>query len=121
MIDPKLLCRNHLLGEHLELHKFKSTFDKHYSISGRISPIVQIEPENMKVRHDELVKEMLFRGYNHKSEYEQPDLSYLLDSERYAKVDLDYNLKDLCNRCEACRIRIEENYENRKLVFNLYG
>ena len=107
MLNPKLLCRNHLLGEHSELHKHRHIFEKHHSIAGRISPIVLIEPESMKSRHDELAIEMLARGYNHQSPYEQPDLSHLSDDQRYAKVDLEYNLKDLYNRCSECKNKIK--------------
>jgi hypothetical protein len=107
MIDPKLLCRKHLLGEHNEIYRHKHSFEKHHSISGRISPIVLIEPESMQKRHDELAEEMLRRGYNHNSPYKQPDLSYLSDEERYAKVDLKYNLKDLINRCTECAKRMK--------------
>jgi len=107
MVDPKLLCNTHLLAEHYELHKHRHCFVKHYSISGRIFPVVQIEPNSMESRHNELVIEMLKRGKNHQSPYEQLDLSYLPDNQRYAKVDLEYNLKDLCNRCSECRERIE--------------
>jgi len=109
MVDPKLLCRKHLLGESGEIHKHKHNFEKHHSISGRINPIVLIEPENMQKRHDELAQEMLRRGYNHQSPYEQPDLSYLPDNERYAKVDIDYNIRDLMDRCVECRERILDN------------
>jgi len=112
MLDPKYLCRQHLLGESNEIHKHKHNFEKHHSISGRISPIVLIEPNNMQQRHDELAQEMLRRGYNHQSPYQQPDLSYLKDSERYAKVDLDYNIRDLMDRCPECRKRMEEYNEN---------
>ncbi len=101
-IDPKLLCKKHLLGEHYEIHKHKHNFEKHHSISGRISPIVLIEPQNMKIRHDELVKEMIQRGYNHNSPYELPDLSYLPDNQRYAKADAGYNIADLFDRCSEC-------------------
>lgn len=112
MIDPKMLCKNHLLGEHNEIHKHKHCFEKCYSISGRISPIVLIEPENMQNRHDELVQEMIRRGYNHNSPYQQPDLHYLKNDERFAKVDLGYNIKDLMKRCPECKKRIEEEYSN---------
>jgi hypothetical protein len=105
MLEPMLLCRKHLLGEHNELHKYRHIFERHYSIFGRIYPIIFIEPESMKKRHDELVQEMLARGYNHQSPYEQPDLSHLPDDQRYAKVDLEYNLKDLYNRCFECKNR----------------
>ena len=33
MIDPTLLCRKHLLGEHGELHKFIPSFRKQYSVT----------------------------------------------------------------------------------------
>jgi len=101
-IDPKLLCRKHLLGEHNEIHKNKHNFEKHHSIYGRIFPIVLIEPQNMKLRHDELVEEMIRRGYNHNSPYELPNLSYLPDNQRYAKADLGYNFADLFDRCDDC-------------------
>ena len=105
-ISPKLLCRNHLLGEHNEIHKHKHNFVKKHSISKRIKPIVQIEPENMKKRHDELAQEMINRGYSHKSPYEQPDLSHLKDDERYANINIDNSIKDLTQRCPDCSKRI---------------
>lgn len=105
-INPSLLCRKHLLGEHGEIHKHRHNFVKHHKITNRIYPIVQIEPENMKKRHDELVKEMIKRGYNHNSPYEQPDLSYLSNDERYAKIDVNNSINDLKNRCSECIIKI---------------
>jgi len=76
MVDPKTLCRNHLLGEHFELHKFRHMFEKKKDVSTRIKR-GQIFPKLMKVRHDELAKEMVRRGYKHCSSYIQPDVSYL--------------------------------------------
>jgi len=107
MIDPKYLCRKHLLGEHSEIHKFKPTFEKKYSIKGRISPVVQIEPMSMEKRHDELAQEMKRRGYKHESPYEMPDLSYLLEKERNAKVDVKRSIEDLLLRCPECEIRFQ--------------
>lgn len=102
MIDPKLLCNKHLLGEHGEIHKHRHNFEKKHNIKGRIFPVVQIEPESMKIRHDELAKEMLIRNMNHKSPYIQPDLSYLSKELRYAKVDVNNSIHDLKNRCSEC-------------------
>lgn len=107
MIDPRLLCRKHLLGEHGEIHKHWHNFVKHHKIDGRLSPIVLIEPASMKTRHDELANEMILRGYNHKSPYELPDLSYLTPAQRQAKADLSYNLFDLASRCEECKKMID--------------
>jgi hypothetical protein len=109
-INPKLLCRNHLLGEHNEIHKHRHNFVKMHSIAKRITPIVQIEPENMKVRHDALVEEMISRGYMHNSPYEQPDLSHLKPEERFAKINPNISVSDLKSRCTECASRITSKY-----------
>jgi len=105
MCDAKLLYKKHLMGEHFELHKHRHNFVKGHSIEGRRG---QIEPISMKKRHDELAKEMISRGYGHKSEYEQPDLSkYNLIG---FIVDVDASIKDLHSRCQECLKR--SNHEN---------
>ena len=101
MIDPKYLCRNHLLGEHNELHKFRPSFEKKHNMNNRILSN-QIEPLSMKIRHDELVVEMLRRGYNHKSTYEMPDVSYIDESLLSLKVDHRMSEVDLRERCDKC-------------------
>ena len=68
-ISPKRLCRNHLLGEHRELHAIwtviterKKGYSKHPETirwKGKLKA--------MYLRHEELVKEMKDRGYHHKS------------------------------------------------------
>lgn len=102
MIDPKLLCRKHLLGEHGEIHKFKHNFEKKHSIDKRIEQ-GQIEPNSMEIRHNELALEMLRRGYIHKSPYFIPDLSYLSNKQKYFKVNKIEAITDLYNRCEECK------------------
>lgn len=102
MVDPKLLCRQHLLGEHGEIHKFRHNFVKKHKMAGRMG---QIEPARMEERHDELVAEMVQRGYNHQSPYEQPDVSHLPEM-KVNKID---SLYDLYHRCEECKRRIDES------------
>lgn len=102
MINPKLLCNKHLLGEHGEIHKHRHNFVKQHSIAKRISPVVQIQPSAMQTRHDELAEEMLRRGMNHQSPFEQPDISYLPDFERNAVVDISVSMSDLIQRCPIC-------------------
>ncbi len=104
MISPHLLCNQHLLGEHGELHKFRPSFVKQHSIAGRLG---QIEPRSMQSRHDELAEEMLRRGMNHRSPYEQPSLDYLPAVDRDGRVNLQQSVTDLCTRCPACRDRIQ--------------
>ena len=96
MVDPNILCRKHLLGEHGEIHKHRHNFVKKHRMEGRRG---QIEPKSMKSRHDALAKEMLKRGYKHESPYEMPDISYLADM----TVDKEESLNDLLNRCEECK------------------
>lgn len=105
MINPNILCKKHLIGEHGEIHKHRHNFVKQHSITGRIFPVVQIEPRSMLIRHDQLVKEMLRRGYNHNSPYKMPDISYLSELVQNVKVDLNIALSDLLNRCNECRKR----------------
>lgn len=107
MLNPEYMCKKHIVGCHGEIHKHRHNFVKKHSISGRINPVVQIEPESMKERHDLLAKYLK----NHKSPYAQPDLSHLPDNERYAKVDINQSIKDLKERCPECK-RLIENAEN---------
>ena len=68
-ISPKKLCRNHLLGEHRELHaiwsvltKGKKGYSKHPETlrwKGKL--------KSLYLRHKELITEMKRRGYNHNS------------------------------------------------------
>ncbi len=102
MIDPKFLCRKHLLGEHGEIHKFRHNFVKKHKMNGRIG---QIEPHMMEKRHEELVIEMKKRGYKHNSPYKQPNIEYLPKM----LVDKNKSIKDLIERCDECEKRINEN------------
>jgi hypothetical protein len=105
-INPKLLCDKHLIGEHGEIHKHRHNFVKQHSIAKRISPVVQIEPQNMEIRHNQLAEEMIARGFNHNSPYELPDLSHLSNNELKAEIDIYISISDLSNRCPECHKRI---------------
>jgi hypothetical protein len=68
-VTPKKLCRNHLLGEHRELHAIwvvitekKKGYSMHPETvrwKGKLKA--------MYLRHEDLVNEMISRGYSHKS------------------------------------------------------
>lgn len=108
MIDPKFLCRKHLLGEHGELHKFLPSFRKGHKVTKRFAPVVQLQFNGYVERHDALAAEMLRRGMNHKSPLvDVPDFAATYPDYFNLTVDIDHNLKDLCERCAACRERIE--------------
>ena len=97
-VNPKLLCRKHLLGEHVEMHMFVGSINKGFSIDGFINTGL-VETDKIRKRHGELANEMLHRGYNHNS---------LLPEFKIRKgcnISLNKNLKDLYNRCIICKER----------------
>ncbi len=68
-IPPEKLCRNHLLGEHSEIHALWSIITKN-KIGFSNHPETKRWKGRMKClfnRHEEVAKEMEKRGYNHKS------------------------------------------------------
>jgi hypothetical protein len=66
MIDPKYMCRKHLLGEHVEIHMIIGAIKKNKNLQGFFDKKL-IEINSIITRHDELVFEMIKRGYNHNS------------------------------------------------------
>lgn len=105
LIDPKLMCNQHLLGCHGELHKHLHNWQKKHSVTGRIEGNA-MEPLSYKARHDLLAEEMLARGMNHKSPLEQPDFSYLPAEQREYKVNVRLNELLIMERCEECKRRL---------------
>lgn len=99
-LAARRLCRQHLLGNHGELHKHRHVFVKGYSIAGRRG---QIEPLSMKAWHDALAREMIRRGYRHNSPYELPPLDYLPYEDLHGRVDRVAALRYLKGRCSRCR------------------
>jgi len=116
MINPRCLCRKHLLGEHGEIHKHIPSFRKGHRINGRFSPIVQIQLNALRSRHDELAEEMIRRGMNHRSPLNDlPDLKEIYPEYYYLNVNIENSILDLSSRCESCRSLIyqESKFEMR--------
>lgn len=72
-LSPSILCRQHLLGEHLELHSIwtvitqgKKGYSKHPETIRWVGKL-----KALYSRHEKLVKEMHSRGYNHNSELDK--------------------------------------------------
>lgn len=99
-VNPRFMCRQHLLGEHLEMHMFVGAINKGKKLDGFVKNGL-VEMHNIKKRHDELVHEMRQRGYNHKS-----PLDYSVPFE-IGKVDVVANFLELSKRCEKCAARQE--------------
>lgn len=100
LVDPKMLCQRHLLGEHLEMHMFVGTIKKGKSVKGFIENRL-VDTNLIQARHDELAKEMQSRGMAHKS-----DLDYV-DVLNLQSVNVEENKNELRKRCVACRVRQE--------------
>lgn len=105
MVDPRIMCRQHLLGEHCELGMFVGSLKKKISISGYLRNNC-LEPKSIELRHKELIVEMLRRGYNHNSPllYENDLISYLPIEHQNYKIDKDRSLELLLSRCALCRV-----------------
>ena len=101
-VDPRLMCREHLLGEHRELHGIVGLLLNGRSIEGyrRL-----IEVHNIRSRHEEIVEEMRRRNYRHKSPL--PDFKEYI----FGIVDREENLRELFSRCSTCREKISRSIE----------
>ena len=103
MVDPKIMCRRHLLGEHVEIHMLVGTINRLKSIRGFLDKGL-VEPQSIEHRHASLVTEMTARGYNHKS----PLPSWIHPTVTGLPVDTEKSLTDLINRCPECEARYAE-------------
>lgn len=107
MVDPKILCRQHLFGEHLECHMFLGTLKKGNSIKGYLRNNL-LEPKSLLTRHNQLVNEILKRGYNHHSPMEEQEseyLDHLSKEELNTKIDVSKAFSELLSRCERCQTK----------------
>ena len=104
MVDPKIMCKKHLLGEHVELHMIVGALNKQKSMTGFVANNL-LQPLAIKLRHDTLVKEMLDRGMNHKSPLAPYSISYLSVNEQMSVVNVVGATIDLIDRCPKCAAR----------------
>lgn len=72
-LPPSCLCRNHLLGEHRELHALWSILTTNRKGYSQHPETRRWRGKNRALfnRHTALVEEMLKRGYKHHSPLEQ--------------------------------------------------
>lgn len=94
-VNPELMCREHILGEHLECHMFIGCINKNKNIKGYIKNGL-VEIHNLKQRHNQLAEEIKKRGYKHKSPLPK------FRSYRAGKINKFKSINDLKNRCKEC-------------------
>ena len=96
MLPPRSMCRKHLLGEHVEIHMAVASLRLGKSVDGFLTKGL-LQLEKLRSRHDELVREMLRRGYRHSSPLTD------VPRRRGGKVDSHSNARELARRCHECR------------------
>ena len=105
LVNPKMLCRKHLLGEHVETHMIEASIKRGRKLDGFVANKL-IDSSRLQERHDALVTEMRQRGYKHDSH-----MAYT-DTKAIGGVDIAANVGDLRNRCAGCRTRIDAFMED---------
>lgn len=106
MIDPKIMCRQHLLGEHKEIHQLLGSLKSGHSIKGYLDKGL-VEPQNIFERHAKLSNEMLIRGFSHNSEVSREDFE-AINKAPECRVNREESKKELLNRCSECKARNKE-------------
>jgi len=109
MVPAHLLCKEHLMGEHLDLHIFIGRLRMGANLVTYCERNL-FEPQSLKSRHDELVQEMVRRGYSHNSPMQDLQLPEQLTQ---YKMDVDCAHRDLTNRCKKCK-SLQEGNKNEK-------
>jgi hypothetical protein len=108
MVNPKIMCKQHLLGEHAEIHMFIGTINRGKSVKRYLEKGL-LEVHNLHNRHEELVKEMKRRGYNHNSEVDN-NWNFV---KKVGIINRIKNLNDLANRCLKCGTRHSKFIDNK--------
>lgn len=108
MVDPENLCRNHLLGEHNEIHKLLGGVLRHpygLAILKGQAEDNNVDMQSLAARHDELVVEMKRRGYDHddKQGWIVSGVAHFFPG---TEISSNRNLVELAENCEDCRSRI---------------
>lgn len=96
LVNPKKMCDQHLLGEHVEMHMFAGSIAKKRSIRGHVEK-GQVETNRINERHDALAREMTARGMQHKSPLAR------VKCRKEGRVNAKQNEKVLSKRCKACK------------------
>lgn len=102
MVEPRLMCRQHLLGEHGELHQVVGHVEAgNIAVVRGLARKGYVDTSRIRERHDALAAEMEHRGYRHESPLEYRDAMDL------GRVDVEESRRELRNRCPRCAARME--------------
>lgn len=102
MVNPRIMCREHLLGEHRELHALAGMLRQGISLEGYLANGL-LELQMLGIRHDALVMEMKRRGFRHDSPWDGTNARVY--TEKLGKVDQALSFIELIDRCPRCADR----------------
>jgi len=87
-------------------------YQKNISMQGYLKNNL-LEPNSLYARHNELVKEIIYRGMNHKSDLDNLNLLIYFNKTDY-KITINRNdsLNELLFRCKKCGEKFEKNYRH---------
>lgn len=94
-VDPYGMCKQHLLGEHVELHMFVGSLLKGKNLKGYFDRGL-LEVHSIVERHQELAAEMTRRGMKHSSPL--PEFNVV----EMGAVDANASEQELRRRCAKC-------------------
>jgi hypothetical protein len=97
MVSPQKMCRQHLLGEHLEVHMFVGCLNKNKGVNGYLEKGL-LEIHNLRKRHNQLAKEMTRRGFSHNSDL--PNYKQRFGG----KINRRLSRLELVKRCKNCNL-----------------
>jgi ribosomal protein L44E len=106
MVPPRTMCREHLLGEHVEIHMAAASLRLGKSVDGFLEKGL-LELRSLRARHDALAREMERRGYRHASPLGQ------IPRRVEGRVNRRKNLRELAARCNECKRRQKEKSRSR--------
>ena len=109
LVDPRIMCQKHLCGKHSEMHCFAGSLKGRKKLDRFILHNL-LEPKKLNIRHEELYKEMIARGYKHESPLEDTSqlIYYLSSEQKNHKLDKAASLKTLLERCPKCFDRYKQ-------------
>lgn len=106
MVDPRIMCKNHLLGEHKELHMLVGSLRAGIRL-GRYLTDGLVDPSKIVERHDQIVEECRRRGWPsgfiHVTPIDVTGLTLVVNP-----VDAETALEDLLARCTQCWANYKE-------------
>lgn len=101
-VEPSEMCRHHLLGEHKEIHQLVGTINAGRRL-GEVSRYVRVE--DVRERHEALVREMTGRGYHHRSPL--PPIEREVRGLEHEPLGDEEHRRELWSRCAECRKRAD--------------